>query len=198
MTNDKKSIILRTAAQAFALFGYKGTTMEQIAKMANIGKGTLYTIFSSKEALFDEVIDQMIMKVIRVAQKAISPERSFEDNMLAMVDEIMSLRKKSKLLNKLLQEVRFAGTPAVLRAQKRYEEEMERFLEQLLQEALQKGEIVPCDPKIVSYAMVRLYMALTLEWNQTRRPLAKETVKQYIHLLLLNGLTAKKEVIERE
>jgi AcrR family transcriptional regulator len=198
MTNDKKTIILRTAAQAFALFGYKGTTMEQIAKMANVGKGTLYTIFSSKEALFDEVIDRTIMKVIRVAQNAISPERSFQDNMLAMMDEIMNLRKKSKLLNKLLQEVRFAGTPAVLRAQKRYEEEMERFLEQLLQEALQKGEIVPCDPKIVSYAMVRLYVALTLEWNRTRQPLEKEVVKHYIHLLLLNGLTAKKEETERE
>jgi TetR/AcrR family transcriptional regulator of autoinduction and epiphytic fitness len=191
MTTDKKTAILRSAAEAFALFGYKGTTMDQVAKMANIGKGTLYTIFSSKEELFDEVISRVIAKVIRVAQNAISHERSFQENILMILEEVMTFRKKSKLLDKLLQEIRIAGTPVAEKAQKRYEEALERFIEHLLQDAIQKGEIVSCDTKIVSYAIVRLYIALTLEWNRTRPPLDKEVIKQYIHLLLLNGLTPK-------
>jgi TetR/AcrR family transcriptional regulator of autoinduction and epiphytic fitness len=191
MTTDKKTAILRAAAEAFALFGYKGTTMDQVAKMANIGKGTLYTIFSSKEQLFDEVISRVIAKVIRVAENAISPERSFQENVLMMLDEVMTFRKKSKLLDKLLQEIRIAGTPVVEKAQKRYEEALERFIERLLQAALQKGEIISCDTKIVSYAIVRLYIAFTLEWNRIHPPLDKEVIKQYIHLLLLNGLTSK-------
>jgi TetR/AcrR family transcriptional regulator, regulator of autoinduction and epiphytic fitness len=191
MTIDKKTAILRSAAEAFALFGYKGTTMDQVAKMANIGKGTLYTIFSSKEELFDEVISRVIAKVIRVAQNAISPERSFQENILMILEDVMTFRKKSKLLDKLLQEIRIAGTPVVEKAQKRYEEALECFIEHLLQDALQKGEIVSCDTKIVSYAIVRLYIALTLEWNRTRPPLDKEVIKQYINLLLLNGLTPK-------
>ncbi|MBA2874733.1 TetR/AcrR family transcriptional regulator [Thermaerobacillus caldiproteolyticus] len=191
MTAEKKTAILRSAAEAFALFGYKGTTMDQVAKMANIGKGTLYTIFSSKEELFDEVINRAIMKVVRVAQSAISSERSFQENMLAIFDEVMTFRKKSRLLDKLLKEIRIAGTPVVLKAQKKYEEALERFIEHLLQDALQKGEIVPCDTKIVSYSIVQLYIALTLEWNRTRPSLDKEVVKQYINLLLLNGLTLK-------
>ncbi|MBA2871931.1 AcrR family transcriptional regulator [Anoxybacillus calidus] len=191
MTTDKKTAILRSAAEAFALFGYKGTTMDQVAKMANIGKGTLYTIFSSKEELFDEVISRVIAKVIRVAQNAISHERSFQENILMILEEVMTFRKKSKLLDKLLQEIRIAGTPVAEKAQKRYEEALERFIEHLLQDAIQKGEIVSCDTKIVSYAIVRLYIALTLEWNRTRPPLDKEVIKQYINLLLLNGLTPK-------
>ncbi|CAM3957057.1 Transcriptional regulator TetR family [Geobacillus stearothermophilus] len=48
MASDRKRQIIEAATQSFAAFGYKATTMEQIAKLANVGKGTIYTFFSVK------------------------------------------------------------------------------------------------------------------------------------------------------
>ncbi|MOA12196.1 hypothetical protein D3C78_1321690 [compost metagenome] len=57
-----------------------------------------------------------------------------------------------------------------------------------MQQALEKGEIKPCDPKIVSVVMFRLYIVLTAELNKTHTPLDKEQIKMYFHLFLAEGL----------
>ena len=53
---DRKKLIIEAAAKSFSLYGYKATTMDQVAKLANVGKGTIYTFFKTKEELFDEII----------------------------------------------------------------------------------------------------------------------------------------------
>ena len=57
---DRKKLILEAATKSFSLFGYKATTMDQVAKLANVGKGTIYTFFKTKEELFDEIINTLI------------------------------------------------------------------------------------------------------------------------------------------
>lgn len=49
---DRRQEILEAATKSFSLFGYKATTMDQVAKLANVGKGTIYTFFANKEELF--------------------------------------------------------------------------------------------------------------------------------------------------
>ncbi|MER2090772.1 MAG: helix-turn-helix domain-containing protein, partial [Sporosarcina sp.] len=44
---DRRQVILEAAAKSFSLFGYKATTMDQVAKIANVGKGTIYTFFAN-------------------------------------------------------------------------------------------------------------------------------------------------------
>lgn len=49
MSIDRKRQIIEAATKSFSLFGYKATTMEQIAKLANVGKGTIYTFLKTKK-----------------------------------------------------------------------------------------------------------------------------------------------------
>ena len=43
MAIDRKRSIIEAATKSFSAFGYKATTMDQVAKLANVGKGTIYT-----------------------------------------------------------------------------------------------------------------------------------------------------------
>ncbi|MEH7109635.1 TetR/AcrR family transcriptional regulator, partial [Bacillus sp. JJ1764] len=43
MAPDRRRMIVEAATKSFSLFGYKATTMDQFAKLANVGKGTIYT-----------------------------------------------------------------------------------------------------------------------------------------------------------
>jgi len=52
--------IIETAAQVFAEKGYDGTAIADIAGKAGIGKGTVYSYFTSKEKLFFSVFEWFI------------------------------------------------------------------------------------------------------------------------------------------
>ncbi|MBA8913504.1 AcrR family transcriptional regulator [Methylorubrum thiocyanatum] len=51
--SDKRRQILEGARQVFMASGFDGASMGEIAKTANVSKGTLYVYFDSKEALFE-------------------------------------------------------------------------------------------------------------------------------------------------
>ncbi|MBB5685444.1 AcrR family transcriptional regulator [Sphingobium boeckii] len=55
---DRREIILNVAAQSFLEQGYASTTMSSIAAALGGSKGTLWSHFPSKEALFEAVIDR--------------------------------------------------------------------------------------------------------------------------------------------
>ena len=57
---DRRQEILEAATKSFSLFGFKATTMDQVAKIANVGKGTIYTFFDNKEDLFHAIVFTMI------------------------------------------------------------------------------------------------------------------------------------------
>lgn len=44
--------------------------MEQVAKIGNVGKGTIYTFFSNNEELFNAIALQMIDEMRRVSEAA--------------------------------------------------------------------------------------------------------------------------------
>ena len=64
---SKKEEILKIASKEFAKYGYKGISLETIAKKAGISKAAIYYHFANKAALFKEVImpklDELINKI---------------------------------------------------------------------------------------------------------------------------------------
>jgi AcrR family transcriptional regulator len=52
---QKKTEILRAASKVFYIKGFEGTKIDDVAKEAGIGKGTVYEYFDSKKQLFEEM-----------------------------------------------------------------------------------------------------------------------------------------------
>jgi AcrR family transcriptional regulator len=57
-SSPKRRQILDGARQASDANGYAGASMDQIAALAGVSKGTLYVYFNSKETLFEAVITE--------------------------------------------------------------------------------------------------------------------------------------------
>ena len=60
MKPDKKKKILEMTETLFNRFGVKRTGMDEIAKLSNVAKGTLYNYFGDKEGLFKELVKDKI------------------------------------------------------------------------------------------------------------------------------------------
>lgn len=83
----KRSEIVRYAADVFSRTGYHETKMQDIATAADIGKGTIYEYFRTKEELFLAVYDAwmseyeaMIRQRVDAAEDALSKVDAIRDS----------------------------------------------------------------------------------------------------------------------
>ncbi|AWB43612.1 TetR family transcriptional regulator [Paenibacillus sp. CAA11] len=189
---DRRQMVMDAAAKSFSLFGYKATTMDQVAKIANVGKGTIYTFFTTKEELFDEILKAVIQDMKRVVELNIREDVSFFDNLYRGLDALLEFRGEHELLVKLSQEVREFGTPQAQEAMQRIENVVLDYVEKQIVRAEEQGEIVDIDPKIVSFVLLKLYIALSLEWNKQHEALSKEEIKKYVGIFMAEGLAKKR------
>jgi len=188
MAVDRRMQIVEAAGKSFALFGYKATTMDQIAKIANVGKGTIYTFFTNKEELFGEIMNSLIMEMKRVAEAVMDPDRPFFDNLGAALEQLLEFQEQHALALKLTHEVREIGTPMAKEGIEQLERAIIGYIKVKIEQAIEKGEIKPCNPQMTAFVMIRLYMALAVDWKNTYEPLDKHEVAQQLRFYLEVGL----------
>jgi len=66
--------IMAAARKLFLRKDYYETTLEEIAREAQFGKGTIYNYFSSKEELFQAIVDQILADWEAMAKQIIDDE----------------------------------------------------------------------------------------------------------------------------
>ncbi|WP_018749997.1 TetR/AcrR family transcriptional regulator [Paenibacillus sanguinis] len=194
---NRREMIIQAAERSFSLFGYKATTMDQVAKIANVAKGTIYTFFANKEELFNVILWSIIADMKSVTEETIVEERSFFENLYQSMDALLEFRRKHEMLAKLFQEVRSFGTPQAREGLEKVEQAILDYLERQLVNAGQRGEISSLDPKVVSFVMLKLYVALTLEWNSHYEPLSRDQIKDFMSIFLAAGLSTKQSATNK-
>ncbi|GIP54022.1 MULTISPECIES: TetR/AcrR family transcriptional regulator [Paenibacillus] len=186
---DRRKQVIEAAEKSFALFGYKATTMDHVAKIANVAKGTIYTFFTNKEELFDEILRSVILDMKRIAEREVREDRPFFENLYQSMDSLLEYRAEHELLIKLFQEVRDFGTPQAREGLEKIEHAILGYLEKQVDRAAGRGEINGLDPKVVSFVLLKLYIALTSDWNKIHDPLSKEQIKEFTRRFLSGGLS---------
>ncbi|GGK73909.1 TetR/AcrR family transcriptional regulator [Mangrovihabitans endophyticus] len=73
--NDRRGQVLAAALQTFARFGYRKTSMEDVARAAAISRPGLYFLFSSKPDLFRAAVVQALDGDVTAAQHTLADTR---------------------------------------------------------------------------------------------------------------------------
>lgn len=188
---DRRRLIIEAAAKAFSLFGYKATTMEHVAKVANVGKGTIYTFFSHKEELFWDVMGSFILEMKAVAEDTLDPEQPFFTNLHHILIAMLKFRESHELSFRLSHEMKDFGTPMAREGMLEIEKAIVAFIRKQIEAALQKGDIKACDPELTAFVMLRLYIAFVYDWEQTHGRLGNDEIMKLFELYLRDGLAAK-------
>jgi len=188
MIHDKKENILQAAMKSFSHFGYKATTMDQIAKIAQVGKGTIYTHFSSKEEVLNEIIQLFVVEMRKIAKGAITPEQSFVKNFNAVLHAVTKFQEEHELMIKLSQEVKDMGTPEVIEVLQDVEDEICEFIEVKIKTAIDRGELRACDPKITAFLMFKMYVNLVNDWKERHEVLDQDDIAELINMYFIEGI----------
>lgn len=82
--NDRQTAILTAAFQAFAAYGYRRTSMDDIAKGAGMSRSALYLHYRNKEDIFRSLAEQYFAEAIRGMENALfAPGQSPEAALIA-------------------------------------------------------------------------------------------------------------------
>lgn len=185
---ELKEKITDAAAKSFSKFGYKGTTMEQVARIANVGKGTIYQFFQSKEELFQFILDRLIMEMKQVAVQSTDPEQPFYVNLNRTLNEMMQYRKQHELFVMIVRELREIGTGPVREGLQQVEDSIVQFIANELEQGIARGDVKPCEPKLVAFVMLKTYTSLVFEWEQQYEQLESERITSLFDLIFSEGL----------
>ncbi len=102
MNVDKRDRILKQAAAAFARFGFRKTTMSEIARAAGVAKGSLYHAAESKEELFYKVLEREVDGWVDEARARIDPDVPADRTLRAMSEAGFGSLEKRPLIRSLL------------------------------------------------------------------------------------------------
>ncbi len=75
MEQSKKECILHAATKAFARFGFKKASVEEIAKEAGVAKGTVYLACDTKEDLFYQAVHREVRAWCAEIARLIDPRQ---------------------------------------------------------------------------------------------------------------------------
>jgi len=105
-----RETILQIAQEIFSKYGYKKTTLDDIANAVRKGKSSLYYYFSSKEDLFQAVIakevDILKQALEKVVFRSMDPEEKLREYILT---KLTTFRELANLYNALENDVAAIG-----------------------------------------------------------------------------------------
>jgi AcrR family transcriptional regulator len=186
---DRKKQILDAAAKSFSLFGYKATTMDQVAKLANVGKGTIYNFFKNKEDLFHEIVSSLIAEMKEAAEQSFDEEDSFVEKVHRALYQVLDFRRKHQLTIKLFQEAREMGTPVVLEVMDKIERSILDYIRDKIEMGIKHGEIKNCNPEVTAFVILKTYISLIFDWERDHDPLEKDEIARLFDLYFFQGLS---------
>ena len=85
--SDRKQKILGAAIARFARFGFRKTTLGEVAADVGIVQSALYKYFRSKQALFDAVIDGFGERAMAEVEAAARSDLPFEEKLRRMLTD---------------------------------------------------------------------------------------------------------------
>lgn len=71
-----KGIVIQAAKSIFARYGFKKTTMDEIAKATHLAKSSIYHYFRSKEEIFEAILEQEMQTLMADVRQAVMAENS--------------------------------------------------------------------------------------------------------------------------
>lgn len=91
-----RNLILRSARDLFAQYGYRKTTMEDIAVALRKGKSSLYYYFKNKEEIFQAVIELeseiLENRLWEVVKSEYPPKQKFNDYVIIRMETLRELK----------------------------------------------------------------------------------------------------------
>lgn len=164
--NNKRDLIIQTAAQIFAERGYGQTTIKNIVEKSHTSVGSFYFYFETKEALLEIIYDDLMNALESISDLAMKKVENVVDGFCRSKTAEMWFFEKNRGLAKAL-IVEAAGFNQVF-DQKRSEifAKSNARIEQIFITITAKGALKSTDPRLAAIICNGTMYSVIIDWLQ--------------------------------
>ncbi len=147
--NKTKRKIFETSMKLFAQKGYDATSIEEITATVGVAKGTLYYHFSSKEEIFNFLVEEGMKLLKNSIDIKLSKLNDTMDKLRAVIlIQIKIIAKYEDFMTIVLSQIWGHEARNIMCKDKVIE--YIKTIEELIQEGMEKGEIIQGDPEVIA------------------------------------------------
>ncbi len=187
MIKLKTEQILNAAAELFSRKGYHNTKMKDIADMAEVGKGTLYEYYRSKDELFKELVKVGARRYQQLTEQQLNKEGiTLWDKLQAILEHQVDYVWDNKSFAFLL----LGRESYIITESELYQflyqtgEEIFKAMETVFQEAVDSRKIAPGNATVyakIFYGIATEVVSSMVLWGNNKP--SREEIKEIIYTL---------------
>ena len=186
---DRRDQILEAANECFTQLGIQRTSVQDVARMANVSRGTVYRYFEDRNVLITAAIEFGAQKFYQQVATAMAKKATLAEKVGAMAEThatiLLEHRTRNRLMAddaELMRHMISDGDTAVRRTTE--------FLVPYVREAKERGEVgTGIDVTAASEWLARIiYSFSTVNEAQTFDMSKPATVRRYVEKFAINGL----------
>jgi len=188
---DMREQIIESAKDIFSRFGFRKSTVDDIARSIHKAKSSIYYYFGSKEEIFEEVIRREYTYLKDRLSDALADEDTPEGKLRAYVlTRLRVLLKVSNFYRAITSEyLSYFGLIEKLR--KDYVQEEVQVFRGILQEGVEKGVFKIKNIDITARTVITAMKGLEYEWATTENASELEKDVEKILDIVLYGIVAR-------
>lgn len=187
--NKTKRKIFDASMNLFAEKGYDATSVEEITATVGVAKGTLYYHFSSKEEIFNFLIDEgskLLLNNIEIKTKKL--DNSIEKLRAVLILQMRILRKYENLIIIIFSNI-YGTDPRSIKCRETVMKYI-AAIEDIVKDGMKKGEIKKADSSAIASEIFGLTFVAMIE--KLKRQEEIDVKKILINFdSVLNGLEDK-------
>jgi len=158
---QRRAQILAVAAELFSRGGYKGVTVDAIARRAGISKGNLYWYFRSKQEIFQLLFDDIFERFVSPMQKIIESDEPPREKMRALTKTHFEIAEANPEAMYLMMQI--AAQPELREmVSSEYSQLIRRYIDFVTPLFAAMGEQKPEDTAVVYVAILDALMGLVI------------------------------------
>jgi AcrR family transcriptional regulator len=177
--------ILHAAADTFAESGYAKTSMKEIAARAGISVGMLYNYFKGKEEIYRELIEHYFTHLHEKADAECDPNDPPIKQVLCRIGSAIEFYWENRSLAMMYLNENPLRLEYVVKG---LEERTRSVMAELVQRAMERGDIAEEDPMVLAALITGAIHRLVYVMAKEGREEDLKTIPEIIHRIVLKPL----------
>lgn len=188
---DVREIIVEVASKVFTRFGFKKTTMDEIAHAVHKGKSSIYHYFDSKVEIFKAVVEKESQLLKEELTIAIDKENTPQEELRSYVITRMQILNRLANFYSALKDEYFEHYSFIEKLREKHFQDEINLVKSILERGVAKGIFIIKDLELTAFAIITSLRGFEYLWA-TEQNVAK-TEKSIDRLLdiLFDGIVGK-------
>lgn len=173
----RKELIIQTARKLIVQNGLYDTSVAKIAKEAQIPVGSVYTYFSTKEEMIDEIYKSIKLEMAHEIFKTENKEMNIYEQFALFWHNAVNFGLENE--EKFLFVEQFSNSPLILKTtQEEINHEFAHFCE-LIEKGIAQGILKPLDSTLIHHLVYQQIIGATKFFNQNKSMITNELKEQF-------------------